>query len=143
MQRAEHGSKADSSFAAACCMNIFISGNVLLRGGCRGAKSSSRVARAEIMTGGAWCSYISANLERLVPGCIKVDLCAQIFMFSMYGDLQDLHLCVFWRKEPTLKMKYFCTAQVSTFSNNSPNIFNFLIEKYSGRQQNLQCFTSF
>ena len=28
-------------------------------------------------------------------------------LLSSWRDLQDLHLCVFWRKEPKLKMKYW------------------------------------
>ena len=31
--------------------------------------------RAELMTGGGWCMYASASFERLVLGCINLDLC--------------------------------------------------------------------
>ena len=44
---------------------------------------------AELMTGGGWCMYASANFEMLVPGCIKAEFCNQniskyqIFIFSI------------------------------------------------------------
>ena len=33
------------------------------------------VSRAELMTGGGWCMYASANFERLVLGCSEADVC--------------------------------------------------------------------
>ena len=36
------------------------------------------VLRAELMTGGGWCMYVSANFERLVLGCINAELCNEI-----------------------------------------------------------------
>ena len=62
---------------------------------------------------------------------------------SFWQDLQDLYLCIFWRKEPKSKMKkwkciiqkrrnkmkenlitYFCTAQISKFQPKIINIFS-------------------
>ena len=55
------------------------------------------VHRAELMTGGGWCMYASANFERLDLGCIKADFCNQIHNFQNYLR--------------STRFPHFCTAQ--------------------------------
>ena len=47
------------------------------------------VFRAELMTGGGWCMYASANFERLVFDCVNAKFCNHVLIFR---ELLDLHL---------------------------------------------------
>ena len=52
--------------------------------------------KAELMTGGGWCIYVSANFVRLDLGCTKADFCNGIVFqhFSISTRLSDLSTAV-------------------------------------------------
>ena len=50
----------------------------------------NRVIRAELMTGGRWCMYASANFERLDLGCTKADFCNQMHNFPELFEIYKI-----------------------------------------------------
>ena len=47
-------------------------------------QAKADVNREELIIGGGWCMSASANLERLVLGCIEAEFCNQIIIFQKY-----------------------------------------------------------